>query len=140
MESFVLDDKSVQPTEKLIFSIIRNKEEIWKQTLSYLNDHHKDITEVWKYYNDGKSWLFRTMQKKKTIFWIKILEDTFRIAFYFAERLEPQIMESQLSERLKEQYRTGKSFNKSRAIYIDVADSKDLEDIKVLIDLKMKLK
>ena len=65
MESSVLNDKSVKPNDEIIFSIIGDKELIWKQTLSYLYDSNKDISEEWKYYNNGKTWLFRTLKKKR---------------------------------------------------------------------------
>ncbi len=138
MEPKVLTDESVVPDEELIFSIIGEKELLWQQTMSYLYDNNNDISEAWKYYKDGKTWLFRTLKKKKTIFWIRILEDTFRIAFWFAERLEPIILQSDLPDRLKKDYENAKSFNKSRCIYIDMQDSGDLQNVRKLIDLKMK--
>lgn len=137
MESKVLSDDSELPNEELIFSIIGDKDLIWQQTMSYIYDSNNDISEVWKYYKDGKSWLFRTMKKKKTIFWIRILDDTFRIAFWFADKLEPIILQSNLPDSIKEEYQNAKRFNKSRSIYIDVQDSNDFENIKKLIDLKI---
>jgi len=138
MKNEILANKSVEPTEDMIFSIIGEKKLVWKQTMSYLYDNNNDITEVWKYYNDGKSWLFRTLKKKKTIFWINILDDTFRIAFYFADRLEPIILNSELSESLKTEYKGAKIFNKSRCIYIDIQSTGDFQEIKKLIDLKLE--
>ena len=138
MEPRVFKDESVEPNEELIFSIIGEKELIWKQTMSYLYDNNPDISEVWKFYNDGKSWLFRTLKKKKTIFWISILEGTFRIAFWFAERLEPNILQSDLPDTMKSEYQNAKTFNKSRCIYIDIQDSGDFQNVKKLIDLKLK--
>lgn len=138
MESATLNDKLVKPNDEIVFAIIGDKELLWKQTLSYLYDKNKDISEEWKFFNDGKSWLFRTLKKKKTIFWIKILEDTFRIAFWFADKLEPVILESELPDRIKTEYRKAKRFNKSRCIHIDMEDNKDFENVKKLIDLKLK--
>ncbi len=138
MESSPLNDKSIEPNDDIIFAIIGEKKLLWEQTFAYLYDNHKDITGVWKYYNDGKSWLFRTLRKKKTLFWVKILEDTFRIAFYFADRLEPIILSSALSDNLKIQYKNAKRFNVTRCIYIDMHDSDDFENAKKLIDLKLK--
>ena len=138
MESAVLNDKSVKPNDEIVFSIIGEKELLWKQTFSYLYDNNKDISGEWKYYNDGKSWLFRALKKKKTLFWIRILEDTFRIAFWFADKLEPVIFGSELADKIKNEYKNAKRFNKSRCIYIDMEDSKDFENIKMLIDLKLK--
>ena len=136
MEPRVFADETVTPNDELVFSIIGDKELLWKQTLSYLYDNNKDFTAVWKYYKDGKSWLFRTLIKKKTIFWIRILEDTFRIAFWFADKLEPEILNSDLPESIKTEYKNAKRFNKSRCIYIDMKDSEDHQNVKKLIDLK----
>jgi len=137
MDAKVLTDESVEPNDEIIFSIIGEKELLWKQTMSYLYDNYEDITEVWKYYKDGKRWLFRTLKKKKTIFWVNILEDTFRIAFWFADKLEPVILQSDLPESIKTEYKNAKRFNKIRGIYIDMQDSEDFQNVKKLIDLKM---
>jgi len=138
METNILSDESVRPNDELVFSIIGDRELLWKQTMSYLNDNNKDITEVWKYYKDSNSWLFRALKKKKTIFWIRLVDDTFRIAFWFAEKLEPILTRSDLPDRLKEEYKRAGSFNKSRCIYIDMQDTGDLHHVKKLIDLKIK--
>jgi hypothetical protein len=138
MGQAVLNDKSVKPNDDIIFSIIGDKQLLWKQTISYLCDNNKDISEEWKYYNDGKIWLFRALKKKKTLFWIGLIEDTFRITFWFAEKLEPIIMQSNLRDNLKTEYKNAKPFNKSRSIYIDMQDSDDFENVKRLIDLKLK--
>ena len=132
-----LTDKFTQPREELIYKHIGDKELLWKQIMSYLHDHD-DITETWRYYKDGKSWLLRIMKKKKTICWIRILEDTFRVAFYFAVRLEPDIMKSDLSYKLKSDFENGKTFNKTREIYIDLQHADEVEEVKKLIDLKIK--
>ncbi|MBN1597709.1 MAG: DUF3788 family protein [Bacteroidales bacterium] len=137
MEQSVLNDKSVKPTDEIIFSIIGDKELLWKQILSYVYDNNKDISEEWKYYNDGKSWLFRVFKKKKTLFWIRILKDTFRIAFWFGDKLEPIILESELPDNIKSEFKNAKRFNKSRCIYIDMEDSGDFENVKKLTDIKV---
>ena len=137
MEPKSLTDESVKPNDDLIFSIIGEKELLWKQTMSYLYDNNNDISEVWRYYKDGKSWLFRTLKKKKTIFWIRILNDTFRVAFWFADKLEPIILQSDLPESIKSEYKNAKRFNKSRCIYIDMRGSGDFQNVKKLIDLKV---
>lgn len=136
MEQRQLNDESVYPGEDQIFSILGEHALVWKQTMEYLDAQYSDITQNWKYYKDAKCWMLRILKKKNTLCWILVLDDTFRIAFYFAERLAHIIYDSKLSLNLKEQYRHAKPFNKSRAIYIDVENTKDLENIKTLIDLK----
>ncbi|NOU62294.1 DUF3788 family protein [Marinifilum caeruleilacunae] len=138
MSQTELNDKNIKPNDDLIFSIIGDKQLLWEQVMTYLYNNNKNVSEEWKYYNDGKIWLFRALKKKNTLFWIRIIEDTFRIAFWFAGRLEPEIMQSNLPDNLKSQYKNAKPFNKSRSIYIDMQDSVDFENVKKLIDLKIK--
>lgn len=140
MEAVILNDKSIEPTNELIFSIIGDKKILWEQTLSYLYDNNTAISEKWKYYNDGKSWLFRTLKKNKTIFWIKVLEDTFRVAFWFGDKLEPAILESNLPDNLKTGFINAQKYGKIRSIYIDIQDSNDIENVKKLINLKLNNK
>ena len=136
----VLNDKSVMPTDEIVFSIIGDKQILWQKIMNYLHDNHPDITEVWRYYNDGKSWLFRTIKKGKTIFWIRVLEDTFRIAFYFGDKAEPLIEQSNLPESIKNEFRNAKRFNTIRGIAIEMADSSDADNAIKLIELRLKIK
>lgn len=140
MEPIILNDKSVAPTNDLVFSIIGDKRILWQHIMNYLHDNYSEITEVWKYYNDGKSWLFRTLKKGKTIFWIRVLEDTFRIAFYFGDKAEPIIMQSDLPESIKTDFRNAKRFSTTRGISIEMADENDAVNVIKLIELKLKIK
>ena len=140
METIVLNDKSVMPTKEIVFSIIGDKHILWQKIINYLHDNHPDITEVWRYYNDGKSWLFRTLKKDKTIFWIKVLEDTFRITFYFGDKAEPIIEQSDLPESIKTDFRNAKRYNTIRGISITMTDSVDADNAIKLIEIKLQLK
>ena len=76
-EDLVLTDKQIIPTDEYIFSIIGDKKILWQNLMNYVSENYKDISGSWNYYNDGKQWLFKLVQKKKTIFWAAILKDTF---------------------------------------------------------------
>jgi len=127
------------PTDELIFSIIGDKKIFWQRILSYLHDNHTDISEVWRFYDDGKSWLFRTLKKKKTIFWIGILDGTFRVSFYLADKATPLIVQSALPEKIKKEF-LNTAGNKFRSITIKMNDADDAENVIKLIEIKFKLK
>ena len=136
----VLGDKSVYPSEDILFSIIGDKKVIWQKIMSYVNENYKDITEEWRYYNDGKQWLFKMQQKKKTIFWGQALKDTFRITFYFGNKAEPLIEGSQLPQKIKDNFRVAHRYGALRAISTIITGTGDLENILILVDIKTKLK
>jgi hypothetical protein len=139
-EKPVLGDKSVYPSDEILFSIFGDKKVVWHKILSYVKDNYKDITEEWRYYNDGKQWLFKMQQKKKTIFWISVLKDTFRITFYFGNKAEPLIEASNLPQKIKDGFRDEKRFGSLRPVTTTITGVSDLENILKLIDIKVKLK
>jgi hypothetical protein len=140
MEPIVLTDPNVQPTEELIFSIIGENSVYWEQLLDYLYNKHFDITEEWRFYNDGKSWLYRALRKKKTIYWIGIQKDTFRVSFWLSEKAEPMVEASLLPERIKEEYRNARRFKIGRCVSVIMVSPEDLEIVLLLIELKLKIK
>jgi hypothetical protein len=140
MEPVVLTDKSIKPTDDIVFSIIGDKKELWLQILDYMVAHHKDISEQWNFYNDGKCWMFRIMKKKKTILWIGVLKDTFRVGFWFGNKAEPIILKSDISKKSKDYYKNTKQTKIGKGIAIVMADAADVEDVKKLIELKLKMK
>ncbi len=139
-EIFVMSDPLVKPDEKLIFSIIGEKKILWQEIMNYLKSNYPDASGQWNYYKDGKAWLFKFVQKKKTIFWSAILEDTFRVTFYFGDKAEPVIVESKLPDKVKQDFLTGKRYGKIRAISLKINDMKDVEIVKTIVPIKVKIK
>jgi len=139
MESIILTDPNVQPTDELISLIIGENTVYWQQIIRYLHDNHSDVTEVWRFYNDGKCWLYRTLRKTKTIYWAGILKDTFRITFYLSDKAEALIEESTLSENIKEEFWNTKG-SKFRAVTVVMYAAEDLENVLKLIEIKLKIK
>lgn len=139
-EAFVFSDREVKPTEELIFSIIGDKNKLWQSIMAYISDNYKNMAGNWNYYNDGKQWLFKMTQKKKTIFWMAVMMDTFRVTFYFGDKAEPVILASDLPKSVKDDFTGGKHYGKIRAITIKMANQSDVEKVKKLIEIKRSLK
>jgi hypothetical protein len=139
-EILVLGDKNIVPDDNLIFSKIGERKSQWQEIMEYARGNYPDVTEEWRYYNDGKQWLFKMQLKKKTIFWIGILADTFRITFYFGNKAEPFIEASDLPRKIKDEFRTAHRYGAIRAISIKVTGEQDVEIVKKLIPLKVKMK
>ena len=140
MEPLVLKDKSVYPHDDLVFSIIGNNSVYWKKLLADIREAYPASEELWNYYNDGKNWLFRVLLKKKTLFWIGVLEDTFRITFYFGDKAEPVIEKSSLPEEIKSSFKNGKRYGKIRAISITVKCLEDIDHALIVAGIKAVMK
>jgi hypothetical protein len=140
MEPLVLTDKSVFPNDELVFSHLGQNSQYWQKLLHAVRTRYPDVQEIWNYYNDGKRWLFRTMQKKKTLFWIGVFDGGFRITFYFGDKAASIIEGSDLPEILKDEFRNGKRFGKIRAISLRVEGPDDIAHAIRLTELKEKIK
>jgi hypothetical protein len=97
MELPVLTDKNQFPTEEVIHAHIGKSKALWLSLFEHIHTNHADLSEEWRYYNDGKRWLLKVSRKKKTIFWLSISKDAFRTTFYFTDRAKLAIAGSSLS-------------------------------------------
>ena len=78
--------------------------------------------------------------KKKTLFWIGVLEDTFRITFYFGDKAEPVIEKSSLPEEIKSAFKNGKRYGKIRPIFFNVTSQEDVDNALVIAGIKATMK
>jgi hypothetical protein len=136
----LLTDKNIYPTDDHIFSLIGEKKIYWKQIINHIATNYKDSTGSWNFYNDGKRWLFKMVNKKKTIFWAAILSDTFRLTFYFGDKAEHIIDESDLPQTIKDGFKTVKRYGLIRPVSFLVNDKADVDNVIKLIEIKHKLK
>ncbi|MFZ0452778.1 MAG: DUF3788 family protein [Ignavibacteriaceae bacterium] len=140
MEQPILSDKNRFPAEDIIFSHIGRTKTLWISFFEYIHSDHPDFSQEWRFYNDGKSWLMKVQRKAKTIFWLSIIKNSFRITFYFTDKSSQAIAESNISGELKAQFRDGKSYGKIKGITIIFKKKKDVEYAKSLIAVKLSLK
>ena len=139
-EELILSDRDVVPTDEYILALLKEKSVLWQEIMSYATDNYKDISGAWNYYNDGKQWLFKLSQKKKTILWAAMYKDTFRITFYFGDKVEPLLENSDLPLKIKEDFKVSKRYGSIRSVSQKIFSASDVENVKKLIAIKIKLK
>lgn len=96
MEKPILTDKNQFPTKEIIYSRIGKSKVLWQSVFEFIHTNHPDFIEQWRYYNDGKSWLLKVTKKAKTIFWLSVIKDSFRMTFYFTDKAEEAINKSSI--------------------------------------------
>ena len=80
-EIILFSDPEVKPDEKLVFSKIGSKKNLWLAIMNFMSENYKESEGSWNYYNDGKRWLFKMVLKKKTIFWSTVIDGCFQDHF-----------------------------------------------------------
>jgi len=137
---YVLGDKDKYPDNEVLYSFLGDKKELWLAVMGFLKENYKDSSGEWRYYNDGRQWLFKMVLKKKTIFWTALMNGTFRITFYFTDKALERITSSTLSENIKTEFLTTGKIGLLRPVSIIVSGHDDLKNIFELIRIKVSLK
>ena len=136
MEQALLADPNIFPTDDVLFSHLGKAKSSFVALFEYNHKNYPDLAERWKYYNDGKSWLFNVSRKKKTLFWLSVQHGFFRTTFYLNARAAECIRNSNIPQSLKDQFKetAGKKF---RGITVVIKGKEDVEVYKELLALKM---
>jgi hypothetical protein len=139
METPCLNNINEYPDDEVLIRHLGNIKKVWDSFIEILNDKYPSFSTEWRFYNDGKSWLFKITKKTKTICWVAVYNNYFRTTFYFSDKAEDLILNSTLSQDYKDTFVNGKKYGKIKAITVVIKEFKDLEMIKILIEIKEKL-
>lgn len=140
MEKPCLNDQNIYPDDKVLSNALGQVKKTWDTFMNFLSETYPSFTGEWRYYHDGKSWLYKLTKKKKTICWISVYPGMFKTVFYFAVRAEETIKNSTLDKEYVDQFIHGKSYGKIKGIRVDIKKTADLAATKKLIEIKEKFK
>ncbi len=140
MDKRNLTDKEIQPTDEIIYSFIGDNKKYWKELMDILQDQYPDLVLEWKYYRDGGSWLLPVAKKKKNLCWISLKGDTFVVGFWFGTKVETLVEGSELSEKIKNDFRNAERNKMGRGLAITIYSESDLKEALELIGFKNQLK
>lgn len=139
-ENPILGNKEIYPSDEVLASHIGDNMEAWKKVLEHASENYNEITGEWRYYNDGKQWLYKLQYKKKTVFWAGVKDNAMRITFYFGNKAEPAIQASSLPFQVKDEYMAAKPFSALKPITLRLDESADTMVVFELIRIKTLLK
>ena len=137
MEPMVLVDPKQFPDDEVVFTHLGTRRAQWEALFEHIHAEHPDFVGQWRYYKDGKSWLMKVSRKNKTVFWLSVLEQGFRITCYFTDKAAGAIKASTLAAPLKKQFIGGRRYGRLGGITITFTKKRDVEDAKTLIALKL---
>ena len=132
-----LDDPDRRPDEALIESILGRRYSAWNGFLGIVSALPSLCAE-WRYYTDGKSWLYKVTEGKQTICWVSARDGMFTVTFYVASKHAPEVESAGIDSDLVRAWRSGKPGAKIRPISVEVRRQAQLADVRRLVDLKRR--
>ncbi len=140
MEKPCLSNKDEYPDDEVLGRYLGEVKKVWDLFIVFLNENYPSFSWQWRYYNDGKSWLYKLTKKKKTISWISVYSNKFKTTFYFPDKAEDLIKASKLRKEYVDQFVHGKKYGKIRGVTVVIKKPADLNATKTLIEIKEQLK
>ena len=140
MEIQLLIDQDIFPTREVLKKVLGESYEAFDELTRSITDSESGLKMEWRYYKDGKAWLCKTTDIKKTIFWLSVWDKYFKTTFYFTEKTRPGILALDIDERIKERFRTSKFIGRLIPLTIYVERKKDINDVLKIAVYKRSLK
>ena len=135
-----MNDNTEYPDDNVLKRYLGDAKEAWDGFAAFLESNYPDYAKEWRYYNDGKSWLYKITKKTKTICWVSVFRGKFTTTFYFPDRAEGQIVNSTLRKMYIEQFVNGRRYGKTRGLTVNIRRVADLSTTKKLIAIKEDFK
>ncbi len=135
-----LNDAQVYPDDLVLARQLGKAKPAWNAFLALLKNDHPQFHSEWRYYNDGKSWLFKVTRQATTVCWVSVWDKFFTVGFYLNARAEVLVRDSSLDKALKQGFLHPVDTNKFRAIRVEVRKKSDLNAVEELFEIKLKVK
>ena len=81
----------------------------------------------------------KVTRKSKTIFWLSVWKNAFKIGFYFSDKAEALIDQSDIPDELKDEFKNGKRYGKIRGLTVVFKKKKDIENAESLIAIRLTM-
>ena len=140
MEIQLLREQEIYPSKEVLQDVLGEVYNVLEELETQITQGELALTLDWNYYKDGKSWLCKVCNKKKTIFWLSVWEGFFKATFFFTEKHLESIAELDISEQIKEDFCCMKPIGKLLPMVISIDRHEQLADLLKIIKFKKEWK
>lgn len=140
METPLLKDPQVFPDEKVLKNAMGDSYKTYTEMIKIITGADYGLVLQWNYYKDGKAWLCKVGFKKKTVFWLSVLDGYFKAGFYFVARHCPGVLELDIDKSILEEFKSKKPFGTLFPLAIEIRRKEQVKDLLTVIEYKKSLK
>jgi hypothetical protein len=137
MENPLLEDPDIIPTAEVLERVLGNIYPIFREFMNTVESEDFRLNPEWRYYKAGKAWFCKITFKKKTVVWLSVWSDCFKVAFYFTEKSGGGIPRLKIDDSIKEFYLNHKPIGKLKPLVIETRMKSQLSDINILLKYKI---
>ena len=136
----ILKDPNIYPSTEVLSDVLDKSYPAYEELMETICREAIGLIPEWRYYKDGNAWLCKIVHKKKTIIWLSVWADCFKIALYFNERTAPGIYELDIPQDIKDSFAKASEGKKFKPLVIEVREGVDLGVVLRLVEYKKRVK
>jgi Protein of unknown function (DUF3788) len=138
MDKPILKDESIYPSADVLSEVLGRGYPAYEELMETICREAIGLEPLWRYYKDGNAWLCKIVHKKKTIIWLSVWADCFKIGLYFNERTAPGVYELNIPQDIKDRFTQASEGKKFKPLVIEVRERIDLGVVLELVEYKKK--
>ncbi len=140
METPLLTDQEIPPTEEVLKNALGDSYVAFDALITIITNSEVGLVTEWRYYKDGKSWLCKVTFKKKTVFWLSVWDQYFKVGFYFMEKNCSDIENLDIQNSIKEDFKNSKNIGKLLPLVVNMHKKEQIPDVLKIVEYKKSLK
>ncbi len=140
METQLLKNMEIFPSGTVLKEIMGDNYPVFEYFSGILSSLPLALTLEWHYYNDGKAWLGKVLNKKKTVCWLSVWEGYFKVSFFFTAKHLEGIAALNIEESIKEDFCRNKPIGKLMPMIFKIDNAQQISELLKVIEFKKNLK
>ena len=133
----IFTSKESKPKPEDLRKVLAVAYRFWEELNGFVKAEYKDAMEEWNFSNPKYGWNFRLKEKKRVIIYLQPQHKYFIASFVFGQKAMDAIMRSAVADSIKTELTNAKIYAEGRGIRIEVRNKKTVNDIKLLIQIKL---
>ena len=133
----VFTDKELIPNYESLKNSLGTTYEFWQSLVDYVYSVYPKAIEEWNF-SKSAGWIFRLKDKKRMIIYLLPRENFFKVVLVFGNKATDEVLKSEVAIEIKTELKTARVYAEGRSIQIEVKEEKTVNDIKILINIKLE--
>lgn len=136
--STYFNNKLQEPTHEMLSLALGKTKELLDSIFLFIETEFGDFHPEWKYYGTKFGWSLKLFHKKRNVVFVEPEDGYFSLAFAIGEKAFKEIIDSEISDTIKQQLSAAKVYVEGRALRLEIHKKEDLESIWKIIRIKLK--
>ncbi len=134
----IFTKKEEIPTEKDLIEKLGSDYELWKEIVKITYNKYPNGFAEWNFPGKKYGWSYRIKDKRRAILYFLPRDGFFKIGLVFGDKAVHDIMQTDISEKIKTDLQAAKKYAEGRGVHIVINNKQGFSDIEKLIEIKLR--